>query len=91
MHDMLMKLRKGSWCVPLSKALRCAHAVFLALPAQPRAVPLLCVRGCAGGSLVCLAAGCSAALHTLRLSSQACLPWSALIFAPGLFGADATV
>ena len=33
MHDMLMKLRKGSWCVPLSKALRCAHAVFLALPA----------------------------------------------------------
>ena len=83
MHDML---KKGSWCVPLSKAyiasstLLCTHAVFLASLSSLAYLASGCsadlrswVRWRSVASLVCLAAGCSAALRTRRLSSLACL------------------
>ena len=45
-HDMPMKLKLVRSTVACS-TLRCAHAVFLALSVY--SLPLLCVRGCAGG------------------------------------------
>ena len=100
MHDMLMKLKKGSWCVPLSKdqhphlyvaLTQSFQPDFLALRAQSRAVPLLCVGGCAGDLQLAWSAQPRAVpLLCARVVYQAqpALPRSALIFfASGLFGA----
>ena len=82
MHDMLMKLKKGSWCVPLTKAsifkftLRSRSLSSLACIASGcSAALLLWARWGSVASLhgLPIAAGCSAALRTRRLSNLACL------------------
>ena len=98
-----MKLKKGSWCIPCKAQhlqiyvalTQFFQPVFLALPAQPRTFPLLCVHRCTGGLQLAWSAQpwavpllCAPVVYL----TQPALPWSALIFfAPGLFGADAAV
>ena len=101
MHDMHAKEGKLVRSIEQSLAsstLRCTHAVFLASLSSLAYLASGCsaalrswVRWRSVASLVCLAAGCSAALRTRRLSSQPALLLCALIFAPGLFSADAAV
>ena len=99
MHNML---KKGSWFIPLaSSTLRCAYAVFLASLSSLAYQASLGLFRCSAfvgtlaiciASLVCLAAGCSAALRTRHLSSLACLTSVCSdLLRFGLFGADAAV